>query len=135
MSRGIGVRAKQIEMDDTKVLYQYGPFNWNEPEYKNPDYEMDGLICIQLECLPIIEFHERNSKKSGKIKGQIKEIIEKHSSDEMIENGMLRIENSKYCWDKTEDTNIDTMALKAIWNMIRRYEEEGELPKEISLLS
>ena len=34
MSRGIGAHAKKVLEDDETVIYEYGGYNLNEPEYR-----------------------------------------------------------------------------------------------------
>lgn len=59
MSLGIGAVAKLILQDDTTVIYEYGGFNWNEPEYENLEYIKDGLITIDKSCFTEPEIHQK----------------------------------------------------------------------------
>ena len=43
MSIGIGAYAKKIVEDDETVIFEYGGYNLNEPEYRNKNYVLDGL--------------------------------------------------------------------------------------------
>ena len=37
MSRGIGGNCRIVEEDEHTVIYEYGGYNLNEPEYRNFD--------------------------------------------------------------------------------------------------
>ena len=51
MSRGIGAHAKKVLEDDETVIYEYGGYNLNEPEYWNENHILDGTITIQKKLL------------------------------------------------------------------------------------
>ena len=43
MSRGIGGNCRIVEEDEHTVIYEYGGYNLNKSEYRNPDYIFDGI--------------------------------------------------------------------------------------------
>lgn len=51
MSRGIGGNCRVVEEDEHTVIYEYGGYNLNKPEYRNPDRICDGLIVINKRDL------------------------------------------------------------------------------------
>lgn len=59
MSRGIGAHAKKVLEDDETVIYEYGGYNLNEPEYWNENHILDGTITIQKNCFVEPEIHEK----------------------------------------------------------------------------
>ncbi len=67
MTMGYGC-TWQLELEDeTCLIYSYGPFNWNYDEFRNSEYERDGLIVIDKDCFiePIIrEKIKRQPEKS-----------------------------------------------------------------------
>lgn len=46
MSRGFGAHADLVAQDNETVIYQYGGYNLNEPEFRNEKHLYDGLITI-----------------------------------------------------------------------------------------
>ena len=60
MSRGIGAHAKKVLEDDETVIYEYGGYNLNEPEYWNENHILDGTITIQKNCFVEPEVVERS---------------------------------------------------------------------------
>lgn len=50
MSRGIGAHANKVLEDEYVVIYEYGGYNLNEPEYRNTDRIYDGTIRILRIC-------------------------------------------------------------------------------------
>lgn len=38
MSRGIGAHANLVLEDENTVMYEYGGYNLNEPEYRNENH-------------------------------------------------------------------------------------------------
>ena len=62
MSRGIGAHAKKVLEDDETVIYEYGGYNLNEPEYWNENHILDGAITIQKNCFVEPEIYEKLKK-------------------------------------------------------------------------
>ena len=131
MSRGIGARANLVLEDEKTVMYEYGGYNLNEPEYRNEDHVYDGTITISRDCFAEPEIHAKLKKMpSGRKKLIIKRIPV--SVDYPISDGRIIIENCSNCWQCTPDENIDVMALHILFYLFRQYQEEGKMPEYIS---
>ena len=132
MSRGIGARANLV-LEDEKVMYEYGGYNLNEPEYRNEDHVYDGTITISRDCFAEPEIHAKLKKMpSGRKKLIIKRIPVSVDYPKMISDGRIIIENCSNCWQCTPDENIDVMALHILFYLFRQYQEEGKMPEYIS---
>ena len=132
MSRGIGARANLVLEDEKTVMYEYGGYNLNEPEYRNEDHVYDGTITISRDCFAEPEIHEKLKKMpSGRKKLIIKRIPVSVDYPQMISDGRI-IENCSNCWQCTPDENIDVMALHILFYLFRQYQEEGKMPEYIS---
>ena len=59
MSRGIGAHAKKVLEDDEIVVFEYGAYNLNEPEFRNEAHVYDGYITVLKECFIEPEIHEK----------------------------------------------------------------------------
>ena len=46
MSRGFGAHADLVAQDNETVIYQYGGYNLNEPEFRNEKHLYLSLIHI-----------------------------------------------------------------------------------------
>ena len=134
MSKGIGAHANKIAEDDHTVIYEYGGYNLNEPEYRNTDHVYDGTITIQKNCFVEPEIHEKLKKMpSGKKKLITKRITVPVHYGEMIEDGRIVVENCSNCWRTTgDDFHIDVMVGHLLFYIFLRYQEEGEIPELIS---
>ena len=134
MSRGIGAHAKKVLEDDETVIYEYGGYNLNEPEYWNKNHILEGTITIQKNCFVEPEIHEKMKKMpSGRKKLINKRIPVSVGYDKMMEDGTVIVENCSCCWHTTEDDlTVDVMACHILFYIFRRYQEEGEIPEYIS---
>ena len=133
MSRGIGARANLVLEDEKTVMYEYGGYNLNEPEYRNEDHVYDGTITISRDCFAEPEIHAKLKKMpSGRKKLIIKRIPVSVDYPKMISDGRSIIENCSNCWQCTPDENIDVMALHILFYLFRQYQEEGKMPEYIS---
>lgn len=134
MSRGIGVHAKKILEDEETVIYEYGGYNLNEPEYRNEKHILDGSITILKSCFVEPEIHEKLKKMpSGRKKLITKRISVSVDYGKMLEDGTVKVENCSYCWCTTEtDLAVDVMACHILFYIFLRYQEEGEIPEDIS---
>ena len=133
MSRGIGARAGLVLEDEKTVMYEYGGYNLNEPEYRNEDHVYDGTITISRDCFAEPEIHEKLKKMPRwKKKLIIKRIPVSVDYPQMISDGRIIIENCSNCWQCTPDENIDVMALHILFYLFRQYQEEGKMPEYIS---
>ncbi len=75
MSRGTGAHAKKVLEDDETVIYEYGGYNLNEPEYRNENHILDGTITIRKSCFIEPEIHEFYIFLRHQEQGDIPEII------------------------------------------------------------
>lgn len=133
MSRGIGARANLVLEDEKTVMYEYGAYNLNEPEYRNEDHVYDGTITISHDCFAEPEIHAKLKKMpSGRKKLIIKRIPVSVDYPQMISDGRIIIENCSNCWQCTPDENIDVMALHILFYLFRQYQEDGKMPEYIS---
>lgn len=134
MSRGIGAHAKKKLEDAETVIYEYGGYNLNEPEYRNEKHIFDGNITIQKSCFVEPEIHVKLRKMpSGRKKLVTKKIPVCVDYEKMLEKGMVKVVNCSCCWETTEDDlAVDVMACHVLFCIFRRYQEEGEIPEYIS---
>lgn len=134
MSRGIGAHAKKVLEDDETVIYEYGGYNLNEPEFRNEEHLFDGSITIQKSCFAEPEIHEKLKKMpSGRKKLITKRIPVSVHYDKMLLDGTIVVENCSNCWKKTEDDlAVDVMACHLLFYIFLRYQEQGEIPEIIS---
>lgn len=98
MSKGIGAHANKIAKDDHAVIYEYGGYNLNDPEYLNEDHIYDETITIKRDCFAEPEIHEKLKKMpSGKKKLITKRIPVLVHYGEMIEDRRIVVENCSNC--------------------------------------
>ena len=50
MSRGIGAHANLVLEDENTVIYEYGGYNLNEPEYRNEKHLQRTFGGIARNC-------------------------------------------------------------------------------------
>lgn len=133
MSRGYGAHAELVAQDNETVIYQYGGYNVNEPEFRNDNHIYDGVITVSRNCFAEPEIHEKLKKMPGGRKRLItKRIPVDVDYPQMIRNGRIVIENCSNCWQCTPDDGIDVMALHILFMLFRQYQEEGKMPEYIS---
>lgn len=133
MSRGIGAHANLVLEDENTVMYEYGGYNLNEPEYRNENHIYDGMITISRDCFAEPEIHEKLKKMpSGRKKLITKRIPVSVDYPQMISDGRIIIENCSNCWHCSQESNIDVMALHILFYLFRQYQEEGKMPEYIS---
>lgn len=134
MSRGFSAWAKLLSQDENKVIYEYGSYNLNDEEYRNPDHIYDGKIEIERNCFVEPEIHEKLKKMpSGRKKLIIKRIPKSVEYYELLEEGKIIITNCSNCWAATDDEiKVDIMACHLLFYIFLRYQEEGEIQETIS---
>lgn len=135
MSRGFGAFARLALQDENTVVYEYAPYNLNEPEYRNSEHIYDGLITISKDSLVEPEIHEKLKRMpSGRKKLIVKRIRRDVDYSALLTAGKITIENSCFCWRLigTEE-NIGMMALQIIFRIYDHYQDEGTLPEKASL--
>lgn len=90
MSRGIGAHANLVVADERNIMYEYGGYNLNDPEYKNGKHIYDGIITISRECFTEPEIHEKRKKMpSGREKIILKRIPISVDYEKMPEEGNM----------------------------------------------
>ena len=133
MSLGIGAFCKLIAQDDYTVIYEYGSYNLNEPKYDNKNRIFDGLITISKDCLIEPEIHDKIKRfPNGKKKRIIKRVPNDIPLTILFNNKSIIVENCSHCW-KTNEHNIDVMALTTVWYIFLEYQEKGFLPEELNI--
>ncbi len=99
MSRGIGGNCRIVEEDEHTVIYEYGGYNLNKPEYRNADYNFDGLITIDKTALVEPEIHTKIKRmQGGKKKSVTKRVPREVPYMDLIESGKIEIQNCSNCW-------------------------------------
>lgn len=132
MSRGIGGKAELVAHDDTDVIYTYSVYNLNEAAHKDALDIMDGEIHLKRYCFTEPEIHNKRIRKpSGKIVYVEKRIVQIPEYGSMIADGSITIKNASHCF-KTTSEGIDIMALNLLYKLFQEYQENGELPTQIS---
>lgn len=134
MSIGIGAYAKKIVEDDETVIFEYGGYNLNEPEYRNENYVLDGMITIQKSCFVEPEIHKKlKEMPSGRKKVMTKRIPVSVDYKQLLKDGKIIIENCSFCWSITDDElKADIMACHILFKLFYQYQEEGGIPSVIS---
>lgn len=135
MSRGFGAFARLVLQDENTVVYEYAPYNLNEPEHRNSEHIYDGLITISKDSLVEPEIHEKLKRMpSGRKKLIVKRIRRDVDYSALLTAGKITIENSHFCWRLigTEE-NIGMMALRIVFRIYDHYQDEGTLPGKVSL--
>ena len=134
MSRGIGAHANKIFEDSETVIYEYGVYNLNVPQYRNEKQIYDGSITIPKKCFAEPEIHEKLKKMpSGRKKLVTKRIPISVDYGKMLVDGLIKVENCSNCWQTTDDDlRIDIMALHLLFKLFNQYQEEGCVPEHIS---
>lgn len=135
MSRGFGGSARIVLQDENTVVYEYAPFNLNEPEYRNSEHIYDGLITISKDSMVDPEIHEKLKRMpSGRKKLIVKRIRRDVDYSALLAAGKITIENSRYCWRLVgTEKNIGMMAMRIIFRIYDHYQDEGTLPETVSL--
>lgn len=132
MSIGLGGWCKMIEQDENTIIYQYGAYNLNEPQFRNEEHLQDGWFIIHKDSL--VEPESRRKLKRfphGKKKEIIKRIVMPVPYEELYEKGSIQIQDCSHCW-KTSFGAKDYIAWHLINKVFFNYQEEGSLPEQIS---
>lgn len=135
MSRGFGGAARIVMQDENTVVYEYAPFNLNDPAYRNDEHIYDGLLTISKDSMVEPEIHEKLKRMpSGKKKLIVKRIRRDVDYSALLDSGKIAIENSRFCWRLVgTEKNIGMMAMKIIFRIYDHYQDEGTLPETVSL--
>ena len=135
MSIGYGGKARIVLQDEKTVVYEYSPYNLNEPVYMNKERIYDGLITIKKSALMEPEIHEK-MKKMPKVQkvSIVKRIRRKVDYDSIISRNEVCIENSSYCWRFVGiEKNIGMIAMRIVFRIFDEYQEKGILPEVVRL--
>lgn len=108
MSRGVGGWAEVIAKDDIMIVYEYGSYDWNEPEHYNDERIRDGSISIYKHNIP------------EKLRESLSELLKK---------GCIEIVNFQNCWHTLE--GYDFVALSILCKIAREYDKNHEFPNYI----
>lgn len=132
MSRGIGGNCRIVQQDEHTVIYEYGGYNLNKPEYRNPDRICDGFIIIKKCDLVEPEIYEKIKRFPGGKKKQItKKVLRKVPLIELIESDKIEIQNCSNCW-QTFLCGKDIIAYHLLFKIFETYQEEAYLPEQVS---
>ena len=133
MSMGIGAWAHKILEDDSFVVYEYGGYNLNQPEYRNENRVCDGNITIPKNCFVEPEIHQKLRKMpSGRKKLVIKRIPVPVDYRKMLRSGLIETENCSHCWNRSEDLHIDITIYRILYRIFQQYQEDGQIPERVS---
>ena len=133
MSLGIGVFCKLIAEDEETVIYEYGSFNLNKPDYRNEQKIADGIITIKKSSLIEPEIHDKIKRfPNGKKKRIIKRVLKDIPLSDLLQNKLVTVENCSHCW-KTFENGLDVMASTTLWYIFRNYQENGVLPETLCI--
>ena len=134
MSKGIGTNANLIFQDDTTIIYEYGNYNLNEEGLKDNNHIYDGTITIQRSCFLETKIHSKLKKKRNDKKKLItKKIIVNVDYPKMLKNASIVVKNCSQCYKTTNDEkNVDIMVCHILYYLFLKYQEQGEIPRNIS---
>ena len=135
MSRGFGGSARIVLQDENTAVYEYAPFNLNEPEYRNSEHTYDGLITISKDSMVEPEIYEKLKRMpSGRKKLIVKRIRRDVNYSALLDAGKITIENSRYCWHLVgTEKNIGMIAMRIVFRIYDHYQDKGTLPETVSL--
>lgn len=132
MSMGIGGWCKVADQDERAIIYQYGSYNLNEPQYRNEKQIQDGIFLIQKDSLVGPEIRRKQKKfPHGKKKEIIKRLVVPVPCEDLYKEGKIQIQNCSHCW-KTSIGDKDYIAWHLIDKIFSLYQETGQLPKEVN---
>jgi len=130
MSIGIGGTARMVAQDAETVIYEYSPYNLNEPQHRNRERIYDGLITINKSCLVEPEIHEKIKRwPSGRKQLVVKRIPRDVDFGTRIQTGQITVENSQFCWQICSN-GIGHIAMRILYIIFNKYQKDGKLPEE-----
>ncbi len=134
MSMGIGGFAVKVLEDAETVIYEYGGYNLNEPQFRNEERVRDGSITIPKSCFAEPDIHEKVKKMpGGRKKLVVKRIPAGVDFRKMIKDGLIEVENCKNCWQTSDEVdNADIAAIRILYEIFQEYQVNGEIPEHIS---
>ncbi|MDO5559774.1 MAG: hypothetical protein Q4F95_09275 [Oscillospiraceae bacterium] len=114
MSRGIGGWAYLIFEDEETVKYQYGSFDWNDPNHFNDDKICDGEILIHKILLSNPPYRNNLSV--------------------FLNDRIIEVINCGNCWAKTSDfLEVEFIALSLISGIFDEYDKKYQYPMKKSI--
>lgn len=133
MSIGYGGRARIVMQDNDTVIYEYAPYDLNEPGYRNSEKIFDGLITISKQAFVAAEIHTKVKRMPSGRKIQVAKRIRKDIDyEKLLETHAITVENSKYCW-RTMKAGCGMIALKLVFHLFDYYQEYGTIPETMSI--
>lgn len=131
MSMGFGGSARIVLQDESAVIYEYSPYNLNDPAYRNASHIYDGSITILKDALVEPEIHEKIKRMpGGRKKVIIKRIRQNVDYAGLFSLGKITVENSRFCW-QIADNGCGMMAIKLIFQIFNSYQDNGKLPERV----
>lgn len=132
LSKGIGGCCRKVLEDDNIIIYEYSSYNLNISKYRNNKNIFDGIITIEKASLIEHEIHQKLKKfYNGKKKLIIKRVCSHIPLDFLLSNGKITIKNTGNCWQLSNE-GYDFIALHFCYDILRRYQKEGRLPRILS---
>ena len=133
MSIGYGGRARIVLQDNDTVIYEYAPYDLNEPAYRNSENIFDGLITINKKAFIAAEIHTKMKRMPGGRKiPVVKRIRRDVDYENLLESCAITVENSKYCW-RTMHNGYGMIALKLIYRIFDYYQDNDSIPESIAI--
>lgn len=133
MSRGFGAIMTKVLEDDQYVIYEYGSYDLNYEGFRNEDKILDGIITIKKSCFVEPEIHEKIKRIPGKKKKKIiKRVPVFVDYSVMLRDGDITVENCSHTRE-TSAMGIDVLALKMLFYLFLKYQEESEIPEKFSV--
>ena len=134
MGMGYGGHCLKVAADAGNVIYQYGAFNWNLPEFANHEREKDGLITFFKDILVEPEMRLKRRKKPGGGHHFFEKKIIREVGIPIItglRTGEIQIENSRFEWEIFEEGKkpVGKTALWVLMKIFIQYQEDGQLPE------
>lgn len=135
MSIGYGAHAFLIASDDAMLLYNYGCFDIDDPNYTDAVKTLDGEISIERDALVEPSIHLKIKKMpSGRKREIVKRVPIEVDYNKLFESGKITVKNAGATW-KTLESGVDVMAFKVIFKLFNEYQETGEIPEIITVFS
>ena len=135
MSMGYGGFARQLDEDSVSVIYEYGGYNLNEPEFKNAERICDGILSVSKDCFIEPEIHQWIRRMpSGRKKFVIKRIPREVNIAAELQNGKISIENCSHSWHLCTfpgNRMVDLTATRLPDKLFIEYQRTGKIPENI----
>ncbi len=105
MSRGLEAVYKLLSIDNNKAVYAYSGDNFSFPYDKEIARSYDGRIEIALS------------------------VFENDELEDLLASGRIKVTKDCFYAEKNM-LGVDIFALRTISNILRKYKETSEIPKE-----